>query len=58
MSKFKKVAYIDGYGKYAEVHLFEEDKSTGEVTELPWPSNWPNWVSVSFLRGNGFDIAN
>ena len=51
----RKVAVIDGCGKEAEVSLYLEDED-GETTDLPWPSDWPGWVSTAFLKDKGYEV--
>ena len=52
----KKVAVIDGFGQHAEVHLYWESKE-GETREMPWPDDWPSWVSCKFLESKGFEVV-
>lgn len=51
----QKVAVIDGVGEDMTVSLYLEDD--GEmVQEIPWPKDWPETVSFTFLRDQGYRI--
>lgn len=54
--KLKKVAVIDGSGDHAEVELSLRSRDEEIVHDLPWPSDWPKWVSVDFLKSHGFSV--
>lgn len=56
MSKQKKIAVIDGYGKDAEVSLYLEDEDGEVIKDLPWLNDWPSWVSTGFLRKQGYEV--
>jgi hypothetical protein len=51
-----KVAVIDGEGDNAEIDLHLVDSDGEFHSEFPWPSDWPSWVSVAFLRDRGFRV--
>lgn len=51
----QKVAVFDGQGESATVGLYLEDVN-GEIEELPWPDDWPQWVTSDFLKSQGFRI--
>lgn len=54
--KWQSVAVIDGCGDHAEVTLYLE--ADDDFQELPWPEDWPSWVSTEFLEAKGFEVRN
>lgn len=53
---FFKVAVIDGHGEHAEIDLRWEDSDGEYHGEIPWPKDWPEWVTVDFLCEQGFRV--
>ena len=51
----RRVAVVDGMGSSAEVGLYEELQN-GDCNDLPWPEEWPNWVTTDFLKNQGFEV--
>jgi hypothetical protein len=54
--QWKQVAVIDGEGEHAEVLLYLEADDGDDFQELPWPEDWPKWVSADFLREHHFEV--
>lgn len=52
---FKLVAVLDGYDNHAEWHLFV-DRNDDIVCEIPWPEDWPEYISVEDMEKHGFEI--
>jgi len=52
--RWQQVAVIDGQDEHAEVYLGLEAEDDWQ--DLPWPDDWPSWVSADFLRSKGFDV--
>jgi len=53
---FRKVAVIDGQGENAEISLNWRDEDGEDFGEIQWPDDWPEWVSVDFLKGQGYQV--
>lgn len=57
MQKAKRVAVVDGPAAEATIGLYWE-RDGDIVQEIPWPPSWPSWVSVEFLREQGYEVVN
>ena len=57
-SKGKLVAVIDGVGDAAEIGLYREfdEDWAKDPEEIPWPEDWPDWVSIEFVEAAGYEI--
>lgn len=56
--KGKLVAVLDGAGKTATVGLYREyEDCMIEPEELPWPKDWPDWVSIKFVEAAGYEVV-
>ncbi|MEE8306916.1 MAG: hypothetical protein V3R81_06595 [Gammaproteobacteria bacterium] len=53
----KLVAVLDGAGKTATFGLYREFADYMiEPEEIPWPPDWPDWVSTEFVEAAGYEI--
>ena len=55
MGNRKRVAVFDGKGESSSVSLYWEDLDTADVEEIPWPEDFPSWVTRAFLESRGFE---
>lgn len=53
---WRKVAVLDGPKGDQSVHLYLESEMDDRVEEMPWPEGWPSWVTLQFLREQGFRV--
>lgn len=52
-----KEAYFDALGtSYCEVSLNWTNDDHDTMQEIDWPEDWPEKVSVEFVRGQGFEV--
>lgn len=53
----KVYAVIDGCGESAEIGLYQKNADDFEDDEaLDWPDDWPEWVSVKFIKELGLEV--
>lgn len=57
MSESKKQAFIEGFGEDAEVYLYGVDENGEHLEDIPWPKDWPSYVTAEFLEHHGFDVV-
>lgn len=53
----KLVAVLDGAGKTATFGLYREFGDYDEPEEIPWPPDWPDWVSTEFVEAAGYEVV-
>ena len=56
--KGKLVAVIDGTAETSTIGLYREyEDYMREPEEIPWPEDWPDWVSVEFVEAAGYEVV-
>ncbi len=49
---FRQATFDNG-----EVFLEQVNRTTGYREPLPWPADWPKWVTSDFVRLCGFSVV-
>lgn len=53
----KKVAIVDGWGSSTSIGLYLFYDDLDFYADLEWPSDWEQWVTIDFVKSQGFEIV-